>query len=145
MARKKKYIVPLLLVELEDKNYHILIESIFENGEKGKWAIDTGASKTVFDSNQSNHFKLTENSTDIVESAGIGEGQIMTQTGILANIKIGDAEINNRNVAVIDLKHVNKLYEQFTDEKIVGLLGSDFLYEFNAIIDFKKLHLIFYA
>ena len=57
MSKKKKYVVPLQLVELEDENYHILIETIFQNGEKGKWAIDTGASKTVFDANLIEHFK----------------------------------------------------------------------------------------
>ena len=145
MSKKKKYVVPLQLVELEDENYHILIETIFQNGEKGKWAIDTGASKTVFDANLIEHFKLNNEANIDVQSAGIGEGQIETQTGILTNIKIGHAEIKNRNVALIDLKHVNKLYEQFTSEQIVGLLGSDFLFEFKSIIDYKKLQLTFYV
>jgi predicted aspartyl protease len=145
MSRKKKHVIPLQLVELEDGNYHILIESIFQNGTKGKWAIDTGASKTVFDANQLDHFKITDNSNNNVQSAGIGEGQIETQTGMLTSFKIGEAEIKNRDVAVIDLKHVNKLYKQFINETIVGLLGSDFLVEYKAIIDFQKMQLIIYA
>ena len=145
MSKKKKHLIPIQLVELEDENYHILIETIFENGEKGKWAIDTGASKTVFDTNQVNHVKVIDNSDNDVQSAGIGEGQIETQTGILTDIKIGNAQISKRVVALIDLNHVNNLYDHFTNEKIVGLLGSDFLLEYKAIIDYKKLQLTFYT
>lgn len=144
MSRKKKHVISFQLIELEEDNYHILIETIFQNGEKGKWAIDTGASKSVFDANQLNHFKITDNSNNDVQSAGIGEIQIETQTGVLSDVKIGEVEIKNWSVAIIDLQHVNKLYDQFTNETIVGLIGSDFLVKYSAIIDYRKQELIFY-
>lgn len=145
MARKTKYVIPLQLIELENENYHILIETEFLNGESGKWAIDTGASKSVFDTNQLNHFRFTENSNTDIQSSGIGEVQIETQTGIIFKLKIGDFELNHWPVAIIDLQFVNKLYSQFTEETIVGLLGSDFLVAYSAVIDYRKLELTFYA
>lgn len=144
MARKKKHTLPIQLIELEDQNYHILIETVFQHQLRGKWAIDTGASKTVFDLNQANYFELNESQPTDIRSAGIGEGHIDTQTGMLPILKLGDAELKNWPVAIIDLGHINELYRQFSNESIVGLLGSDFLVMHQACIDFKKLTLTFY-
>lgn len=144
MARKKSHTLPIQLVELEDQNYHILIETGFQHQLRGKWVIDTGASKTVFDLNHSNYFELSESQAPDIRSAGIGEGNIDTQTGILPILILGDIELNNWPVAIIDLGHINELYKQFTNENIVGLLGSDFLVQHQARIDFRKLTLTFY-
>lgn len=144
MARKKYYAVPLQLVELENENYHILIETEFQNGEKGKWAIDTGASKTVFDINHDQYYRLTEQVDTEIKSAGLGESQIETFAGILPSLKLGQLQIDEWPVAIIDMQFVNKLYSQFTNEVIVGLLGSDFLIQHKAIIDFNKLQLKLY-
>lgn len=144
MTRKKYYTIPLQLIELEDDNYHILIETEFHNGEKGKWAIDTGASKTVFDINQKQFFEFSEVGNTEIRSAGLGEAQIDTMAGLLPLVKLGALQLDNWPVAIIDMQFVNKLYSQFTNEIIVGLLGSDFLVQHRAIIDFKKLTLKIY-
>ncbi|MFA9390581.1 MAG: aspartyl protease family protein [Prolixibacteraceae bacterium] len=144
MARKKSHTFPIQLITLEDENYHILIETEFQHQHKGKWAIDTGASKSVFDENQKDCYQLSPVLNMDVQSAGIGEMQIETQNGILPVLKLGDLLLNNWPVAIIDLQYVNKLYEQFTNETIFGLLGSDFLVQHQAKIDYKKLVLTLY-
>lgn len=144
MARKKTHALPIQLMELEEENYHILIETGFQNNQKGKWVIDTGASKTVFDVHQDEHYHLVTNIYTDVQSAGIGETHIETLTGILPVLKMGDLELKDWPVAIIDLQHINELYQQFTNETIVGLLGSDFLVQHHAKIDYKKLVLTFY-
>ena len=144
MARKKAYTYPIQLIELEDENYHILLETEFLNGIKGKWAIDTGASKSVFDQNQNELFELVYQANTEVQSAGIGEDQIDTKSGTLTVFKLGDLILNNWSVAIIDLQYVNRLYKQFANETIFGLLGSDFLVRFQARIDYKKLLLTIY-
>ena len=83
MTRQKKIEIPLILVELEDNNYHILIEAQFSDQELGKWVIDTGASKTVFDINQNEKYRLSEDQQADIESTGIGNVKIETKTGIL--------------------------------------------------------------
>lgn len=145
MARKRKYEYPIQLIALEEDNYHILLDSIFENGENGKWTIDTGASKTVFDLNLTQHFTFTNSIHTDVQSAGIGDSQIETQSGNLSVFRIGDFKTDMLSVALIDLQHVNKLYAQFSDEKIVGLLGSDFLLKYQAQIDYKNLRIKLYG
>ena len=47
MKQRKKIEIPLKLVELENENYHILVEIKFSDNEPQMWVIDSGASKTV--------------------------------------------------------------------------------------------------
>jgi len=141
MAKKRKYIIPIEQLELEEDNYHLLIESHFGDGFIGKWIIDTGASKTVFDIKHKSHFELIESKHTEIKSAGIGDGHIETFIANLPEITFGDLKLFNWSVAVIDLQHINRLYQQFTGETIVGLLGSDFLVQHQAILNVKKLTL----
>ena len=143
MARKKKYTISIQLIELEDENYHILVETEFINKQRGKWAIDTGASKSVFDVNRDDLYIIDDTGNTEVKSAGIGEHQIETKTGSLPMFMIDGLVLTNWHVALIDLSYVNQLYVQFTNEKIIGLLGSDFLVMHNAVIDYKNLTLTF--
>ncbi len=141
MTRQKKIEIPLILVELEDNNYHILIEAQFSDQELGKWVIDTGASKTVFDINQNEKYRLSEDQQADIESTGIGNVKIETKTGIIANLKIGERLVPELHVGLIDLSHLNTLYKQYTNEQILGFIGSDFLFQYKAVIDYKKLKL----
>lgn len=143
MKRRKRISIPLQLIELENENYHLLIDSLFDNNESGKWTIDTGASKTVFDVNLSHLFSLVSDSEMEVRSAGIGEGHIETRTGVLRRVRFGELEMKHWPVAIIDLKHINALYKTYAGEKIVGLLGSDFLLSHGAVIDFSRMELLF--
>jgi hypothetical protein len=38
----------------------------------------------------------------------------------------------------MDMNHINELYQKVSDYKICGLLGSDFLLKYNAVIDYKR-------
>lgn len=144
MTRKKIITVPILLVELEDQNFHILIETTLSNEIKGKWVVDTGASKTVFDVNQTDHFSIIEMLHAEIQSAGLGEGNIDTQMGELHVLTICDIELLNEPVALIDLSFINEIYSRFTSENIVGLIGSDFLVHHQAVINFKKKEMKLY-
>jgi len=42
---------------------------------------------------------------------------------------------------LLDLSHVNKSYEQIGLKQIEGVLGSDILLKYNAIIDYPKKEL----
>jgi len=141
MTRRKKIEIPLILVELEDDNYHILIDAQFSDQEFGKWVVDTGASKTVFDINMNEKYSLTENQQADIESTGIGNVKIETKTGVIRNLKIGEQPVPDLHVGLIDLSHLNNLYKQYTNEQIFGFIGSDFLFRHKAVIDYKKLKL----
>ena len=53
-------------------------------------------------------------------------------------IKIGELLIENYDVVLLDLSHVNHSYEQANLKTIDGVLGSDILLQYNAIIDYEK-------
>jgi hypothetical protein len=145
MPRKKKIDIPLLLVELESENYHIVVESVFPNEEKGIWIVDTGASKSVFDKNLSHLFQPLSLDFAEIQSAGISEHQIETLPGLIPSLKFGDLQLTDFTVALIDLNHVNNIYSKVSNYKIIGLLGSDVLVKYKAVISYKKLLLRVYA
>jgi hypothetical protein len=139
MAKNEKIKVPLQLVELEDENYHLLLETDMANGEKAKWIVDTGASKTVFDVNMDEYFNNCPETKTEIQSAGIGEYQIETRAGYISGMKLGSFVFDKFPVALIDLSHIKKLYIKYANEHIAGLFGSDFLVKHKAVIDFNKL------
>jgi hypothetical protein len=145
MTEETKFTIPIKLVELEDENYHIVVEGTLKSGKTLLWVVDTGASKTVFDANLAEHFEPDELEATEIQSAGIGEGRVDTQTGILHEICFGEMTLSDWPVAIINLEHINQIYSQFTDIEIAGLLGSDFLLKHQCIIDFKNLQITLYV
>lgn len=138
-----KYVIPISLVELEAENYHITVTSIFSNGAEGLWIIDTGASKTVFNQSLKELYEPIEmDGYTQIQSAGIGIGHLDTSLGKLIPFMMGAFSVEPLSVALIDLSHLNKLYFHTTQKEICGLIGSDFLLERKAIIDYRKLELV---
>lgn len=135
-----KHVIPLELIRLEEDNYHLAVKSVFENGNEALWVIDTGASKTVFDRSLTANYDLLSTSEDVsVKSAGIGADQMETPLGILHPFRLGRVMIKPIKAALLDLSHINKLYYHAVEREICGLMGSDFLLENKAVIDYSKL------
>ena len=131
--------IPLQIIELEHKNYHILIEGKFEDGTSACWIIDTGASKTVLDSTLSQFYEtIASDNEDDYQSAGINQGMMETSVGKMFNLHFGDLEISGQKVALIDLSHVNEIYGKYTSYRIAGLLGSDILMDYKCTIDYSR-------
>ncbi|MCD6354279.1 MAG: retropepsin-like domain-containing protein [Prolixibacteraceae bacterium] len=134
--------IPIQLIELEEGNFHILVTARFSDGTSGNWAIDTGASKTVFDKNLSEKLAAaSEESMEEILSAGISETRVETTPGTLNTFFLGKLKIKKQKVALLDLTHINELYEKTTGQTICGLLGGDFLLNYKATIDYKNLTL----
>jgi hypothetical protein len=131
--------IPLQIIELENNNYHILIEGSFDDGTSACWIIDTGASKSVLNSNLSQFYELIESDNDEdYQSAGINQGMMETSVGKIPNLHFGNLVIANQKVALIDLNHVNEIYEKYTSYKIAGLLGGDILMQYKCTIDYER-------
>lgn len=130
--------IPLILIELERENYHILIEGHFQDNTTSYWIIDSGASKSVFDINLKNYYKIIESDNDDYQSAGINQGMLETSVGKLAYLQFGKLEMKNRKMALIDLSHVNEIYSKYTSYRISGLLGGDILMRYRCTIDYKQ-------
>lgn len=138
-----KYVIPINLVELEASNYHLTVGCVFSNGTEGLWVIDSGASKTVFSKKHRELYEPLEMEEHIqIQSAGIGAMMLDTSLGKLMPYILSTYPVQSMNVALIDLSHINKLYYSATQKEICGLIGSDFLLERKAVIDYGKLELV---
>jgi hypothetical protein len=131
-----KIILPIDLVLMDQNSYHIFLHCIINHNDC-EMLIDTGASRSVFDI-----FYLTEplpsiNSEEII-TAAVGPGNLNTQTGMLELFSIDNHTWRRVPAMFMDLSHINQIYARINNKKIAGLLGSDILYQTNAIINYGK-------
>lgn len=144
MKKAMKQNLPIEIIELENNNFHLLLEGRFQDRTIGHWIIDTGASKSVFDKNLTDYYKAIEPGDDEeFHSAGINEGTVETAVGEIKRVKFGKFKLKNLHVALISLDHVNDIYRRYHDVRIVGLLGGDILKKYSAVIDYGKKEIIF--
>ena len=130
------------IVELEANTFHPLVKAEFPGLEEHWWVIDSGASKSVFDVSLTRYYKTNED--DSVMATGLGKEVVETSSGTILELIIGGFNFGLLKVALVDFRHINEEYAKFSDKKIVGLIGCDFLYSRKAIINFelKKIVLV---
>jgi len=134
----KKYKINIIIEEIEKSNFHLFIELKIEK-KKVRLLLDTGASKTVFDKKKVLRFVKEKNiKKNESKSVGLGVSEVETKIVKLKNLKIGKLKINKMEVAVLDLNHVNQTYAQIKLHEIDGVLGSDFLMKYKAVINYEK-------
>ena len=137
-----KTILPIDIVTLgEDNSYHLFVNGSI-NGREYDLLIDTGASHTIFDATLIPEIPGCEKKGQEIQSAGIHAGELKSSLGHIQTFQLGDLKRMNWMVVLIDLTHVNDLYKKFTDKRVAGLIGSDFLLRHNAMIDYKKRELV---
>jgi hypothetical protein len=74
-----------------------------------------------------------------IQSAGIIAGKINTQMAVVRTFRVGNLEIPDFKVILIDLDEINHFYLSIAGKKIHGLLGGDFLLKYRALIDYNKM------
>lgn len=131
-------IIPFKILNIDNEGFHLLIR-IQVNRRVAKIIVDTGASKTVFDRTRIEKF-VNERNFDVHEkmSSGLGTNTMKSQTTTIQRIKIGTIEIHNYRAVLLDLSHVNQSYEQIGLKPVDGVLGSDILLQYKAVIDYDK-------
>lgn len=130
--------IPLVLLNLQDDGFHLLVEVIVFN-HHFKAVLDTGASKTVFDkTTMEKHIdpELLKLSDQL--STGLGTNSMASYMLTVPDLQIGDLHLKNYEVAVLDLSTINFAYEQLEKEPVIGVIGGDLLYNYQAIIDYKR-------
>lgn len=137
-----KITVPLQLIDLHDDGYHPLLEIELFN-KPFKVVLDTGASRTAFD----HQLLLAANAeADIVASerlsTGLGTNTMQSATAIINNLWIGGLLIPEIEVAVLDLSAINIAYSQLGHPGVLGVIGSDILMKYKAVVDFGKKLLV---
>jgi len=138
-----KYKIPINIIKLDKNSYHLIIE-VKINKIPVNVVIDTGASRTVFDKSLLGErlkiLKLKEKNK--IQSAGIIAGNIESIPAVADSLKLGNLKLKNFPLVLIDMQGINQLYKKITGIEVHGLLGSDFLLDFNAVINYGKGTLI---
>jgi len=135
--------IPFKLISIEKDGFHLIIKSII-NGKSSRLLLDTGASRTVFDINKKDKFiKKQELVKNKSLSTGLGTDKMISHSSVINKISIGELVIFEYEGVFIDLSIVNSSYEKINIKPIDGVLGSDLLKQFNAIINFEKQTLSF--
>ncbi len=101
--------------------------------------LDTGASKTAFDKTmlQETNAAAVFMETDRL-STGLGTNTMESFTLTLHDLHIGSTLIPNFDVAVLNLSSINIAYRQMGKPLVLGVIGSDILVKYNAVIDYGK-------
>jgi len=124
------------IVELEESTYHPIIRAEFQGLEDHWWIVDTGASKSVFDEMLKDYY--TADGEDSIMATGLGKEMVETNSGTIPSFQLGGINFGALKVALVNFMHINTEYAKFSDKRIVGLIGCDFLYRQKAILDFDK-------
>jgi hypothetical protein len=127
--------IPIDIITLETGSYHLVVSGRL-NGCRCNVLLDTGASQTVFD--RSLVTELPEDEQPDIQSAGVIDGDLATSAGIIHRFELGALALIDWRVIAIDLTHLQTVYSNFTDKRVIGLIGSDFLLEHEAVINYGK-------
>lgn len=131
-----KYKIKMEICELEKKNFHLFV-SLKIGNKSARLLVDTGASKTVFDSERVLQFvKEKKIKTNDSKSVGLGVADMETKVVKLKDVTLGKMFLDKLEVAVLPIGHVNQTYQQINLPPIDGVLGSDFLMKHNAVINY---------
>ncbi len=136
--------IPFQVISIENDGFHLLTQGTI-NGKAATFLIDTGASRSVFDENAIKKY-LNESRFEDNEklSTGLGTNTMPTKIVEIEEIGFGELIINNYLAVAIDLGHVTESYSKLGLPEINGVLGSDILYDFSCVINYKKKKLKFY-
>jgi hypothetical protein len=134
--------VPIRLLNIEGDGFHLQVK-IRINGKAANAIIDTGASKTVFDKTRIDAFLQQEKVHEHDRlSTGLGTASMKSHEVKLKKFSIGRIDITGYESVVLDLSHVNQTYVTIGLEPIDGVVGSDIMERFKAVIDYGKRILI---
>lgn len=137
----KKIVLKIKLLNIENDGYHLLIKAKI-NGKVANLLIDTGASRTVFDLNRMDKFI---NKKDLQKndqlSTGLGTNSMVSHVSEIKKLDLNGLIIANYDGIFIDLSHVNKSYENIKLKPIDGVIGSDILLQFKAVVNYEKMEL----
>jgi hypothetical protein len=135
---KKKTTLDFELLSIEGDGYHLLV-NVLLNGIPGAMLLDTGASRTIFDQQRILRFipeavMIPADKT----STGLGTDSMLSHYATLDSFEIGNLKLEHLEIVLLDLVHVNQSYEKIGLMAIDGVLGSDLLAAYDAVINYKK-------
>jgi predicted aspartyl protease len=135
--------IPIEIISVGNDGHHIIIKGKINKKDRFLM-IDTGASKSVFNVSLLN-IKTKEGMSVYQKNASavtMTLDEIPSTNGIIKELQIQDLKIYNFEATLIDLKHINDLYQNNSGKEISGLIGNDLLIKYKAVIDYSNKVLI---
>jgi hypothetical protein len=114
---------------------HIVFEIVLNN-LPAKFLIDTGASGTILTKECIGKFSLQVEETE-ESGTGAGSTNLEMQNSINNSLVFKDYKIENLNLFIMDLAHVNNSFIEIEEDIIDGVIGADILSKYNCILDYK--------
>lgn len=110
------------------------------NGIKGKFILDTGASKSCLGTEDIEFFKLKTKASEH-KASGAGPSEIDTMISSKNEVALGKFKIKKIGLILISLEHINNALIKQEVSPIQGIIGADILHKGKAIIDYNKKYL----
>ena len=115
---------------------HIIIDCKI-NGVNGKFILDTGASSSCIDLLSADKFSLsfekfkekTSSATNIIKETFQSKKNTFEIAGLIKT---------NFELILFDMKQINDSLNEKEISNIDGIIGGDFLVEYNVVIDYKN-------
>lgn len=111
---------------------------VYLNGVSGKFILDTGAGATILEEKKKSAFHLRSRKSN-TQVTGTGGGSMGMQLSTGNKMQIGQLEINNSSIYLINLDHVNKAFLNMKLEEVDGIIGADILSAKRGVIDYTNL------
>ncbi|MEI6348956.1 MAG: aspartyl protease family protein [Bacteroidota bacterium] len=134
--------IPLILVSLQEDGFHFLIKGSINDVEL-LLVLDTGASRCCFDIRfleklqSKNKIRINDSMT-----SGIGTNSLNSVITKLEEFNIGILSIPKYQAVGIDMSHIHHAYSLAGIPQVDGILGSDVLLKYKAVINYQKRVLI---
>ncbi len=122
--------------------YHnIIVVEAYVNDKWSKFIVDTGASVSLLDFNQSKKYNFTYSIDTDKRLTGFGGRSRLMKTSEVSFAMKGGPEARRFNFSASDLSGLNSILSQ-SQQRVLGILGNDFLQSHGAIIDYQKKKLL---
>lgn len=133
--------IKLKPIFISDDGLHLHVR--VKVNEKSFWMmLDTGATNTVFDIHKiESILKKKARKVNGRLSAGLGGADIQSSKVKIDYFQLGNHVIKKQSFTCLDLTHLNMSYEGIGVKQVIGVIGSDLLYAFEANLDYKEMRL----
>ena len=109
--------------------------TISVNGKPCVFLIDTGGGATLIDKSKRNKFGLKASKTGDY-AAGIGSVSALVRTS--ATFQINGYDIEEQDLYLMDISYINTEFRKNHARQVDGVLGTDFLDKYGAVIDYAQ-------
>ena len=135
----QQYSVKFKLVVLEPDNYHLVAKATIE-GRPLNVIIDTGASHSCFDLTFIRDLlpELSMEDNDGL-NVGVGTSDFESKLSTIQNLRLGRFLLKQYDVVLLDMSNINQAYTMMHKLLIHGIIGSDFLMKYQAVIDYGSM------